>query len=207
MSQQQQERTFPPLILPGLRARIGDWMYYICFLKMQDIAMRISIEDEIHDSETASNLQQREFQERSAEIAGYLLSQQQRFLNALVVATYKGKPNWYEIAVDDSRSPVGPLPDDIEGTIGFLRLEGTEKLFAIDGQHRIAGIREALEKQPELWDEEVCVIFLRGVPQEHRNADPAGFERTRRLFATLNRQAKSVSENDVTALDKDYSST
>jgi DNA sulfur modification protein DndB len=207
MNLKPQDATLPPLILPGLRARMGDWVYYICFLKMQDIAMRISTEEEVHSGETVSNLLQREFQDRSSEIANYLLSQQQRFLNALVVGTYKGKPNWQEFAIDDSESRIGTLPEDLEGTVGLLRLEGTEKLFAIDGQHRIAAIKEALEKQPELWDEEVCVIFLRGVPQEHRNEDPAGFERTRRLFATLNRQAKSVSENDVTALDKDYSST
>ena len=32
-----------------------------------------------------------------------------------------------------------------QARIGFLELQGTERLFALDGQHRVAGIKKALE--------------------------------------------------------------
>ena len=67
----------------------------------------------------------------------------------------------------------------------------------IDGQHRVQGIKQALEKNEELKREEVSVIFV-----AHRN-DQSGMERTRRLFSTLNRYAKPVSKSEIIALDED----
>ena len=81
--------------------------------------------------------------------------------------------------------------------LGFLRLDGTETLFAIDGQHRVQGIKQALKESDELEREEVSVIFV-----AHRT-DPVGMERTRRLFTTLNRYAKPVSKSEIVALDED----
>jgi DNA sulfur modification protein DndB len=41
------------------------------------------------------------------------------------------------------------------------------------------------------------------VTQEHREDDEEGFQRTRRLFSTLNQYAKPVSKRDIIALDED----
>lgn len=57
--------------------------------------------------------------------------------------------------------------------------------------------------RPSLEEDEVCVIIVKGVSEEHRDKDPEGFERTRRLFTTLNRYAKPVSKGDIIALDED----
>jgi DNA sulfur modification protein DndB len=85
-------------------------------------------------------------------------------------------------------------------------LDGSEKLFAIDGQHRVVGIREAVkesrkieddEESRKIEDDEVSAIFV-----AHRN-DCEGLERTRRLFTTLNRYAKPVSKQEIIALDED----
>lgn len=89
--------------------------------------------------------------------------------------------------------------------LGVLVLDGSEKLFAIDGQHRVVGIREAVkesrkiedEESRKIEDDEVSAIFV-----AHRN-DPEGLERTRRLFTTLNRYAKPVSKQEIIALDED----
>jgi len=199
----KQRDKLPSILLPGLRARMGNWVYYICFLKMRDIAERISIAREIHSSEALRELLQRQLRgERTKEIKEYLLKQEERFFNALVVGSYGGNPEWYELSIDpDDQSE--PFPEYIEGALGILKLDGSERLFAIDGQHRIAGIREAIAERPDLGDEEVCVIFVAGVVQESREKDPKGFERTRRLFATLNRYAKPVNKKDIIALDED----
>ena len=49
----------------------------------------------------------------------------------------------------------------------------------------------------------MCAIFVKGVTASERDKDPDGFERTRRLFSTLNRYAKPVNKRDIIALDED----
>ena len=89
------------------------------------------------------------------------------------------------------------LPLELEGSLGILRLDGTQTFFAIDGQHRVEGIKQAIKKNNTLKKEEVSIIFV-----PHRN-DSAGMERTRRLFTTLNRYAKPISKSEIVALDED----
>lgn len=90
-----------------------------------------------------------------------------------------------------------PLSVYINGAIGYLQLRGDEILFALDGQHRVEGIKGAVKQNAIIGDEEVGVIFV-----GHKNS-PSGLERTRRLFTTLNRYAKPVSKKDSIALDED----
>jgi DNA sulfur modification protein DndB len=183
---------------------MGDWIYYICLLKMRDIASRISVVEDIHTSKVLRDLLQRQLTDyRLKDIKTYLLSQPQRLFNALVVGTYGGSPDWYELAIRTDGSDLEPLPEDIEGTLGILKLDGSERLWAIDGQHRVAGIKLAVAEKSQIGDEEVCVIFVAGVTSQHRDDDPIGYERTRRLFTTLNRHAKPVSKKDIIALDED----
>jgi len=64
--------------------------------------------------------------------------------NALVVATYGGQPNWHALNDVKSRTKDGELKsldDDMIASVGFLTLQGDEELFALDGQHRLAGIK------------------------------------------------------------------
>ncbi len=194
------------IILPALRTRMGQWRYYISAMKMSDIAERISIAKEIHKSESLQELLQRNLTDRANGIADYLIKQDQRLFNSLVIGTYGGDPKWHEVSIKSTPSTVQrELPTHLEGILGLLVLDGSERLFAIDGQHRVAGIRKALDCNNALQDEEVSVIFVAGVTQDHRQDDPEGFERTRRLFTTLNRYAKPVSKRDTIALDEDDS--
>ena len=191
-----------PLFLPALRAKMGDWIYYVSFMDMKDIASRISVVDDIHSSKSLKELLQRRLTKNSEKIAAYLLGQEQRLFNAIVVGTYGGSPNWHEISVK-GRDGIVDVPENVEGAIGLLEFRGDETLFAIDGQHRVKGIKEAVRKNSVLEKEEVCTIFVKGVTASERSRDSAGFERTRRLFSTLNRYAKPVQKRDIIALDED----
>jgi DNA sulfur modification protein DndB len=195
--------NYLPLMVPGLKAFMGSWVYYIGFMKMRDIAERISIIGDIHISTRLQEFLQRQLSDRSIEITDYLINQEQRFFNSLVIGTYGGKPEWIELEVKAKNADDEQLLLDLEGKLGFLKLSGSETLFAIDGQHRIAGIKGALEQTNTLEDEEVSIIFVAGVTQNQRIKDPKGFERTRRLFTTLNRYAKPVNKKDIIALDED----
>lgn len=192
-----------PLMVPALKAFLGSWVYYIGSMKMQDIAERISNIGDIHTSTKLQEFLQRQLSNRSVEITTYLLNQEQRFFNSLVIGTYGGKPEWLELGVKAKNKDEEELLLDLEGKLGFLKLSGSETLFAIDGQHRIAGIKGAVEQNKDIGDEEVSIIFVAGVIQNERQKDPQGFERTRRLFTTLNRYAKPVNKKDIIALDED----
>lgn len=189
------------LFLPALRATMGDWVYYISFMSMEDIATRVSVVDDIHSSESLKEWLQRGLTDNSVKITTYLLGQEQRLFNAIVVGTYGGHPNWHEISVKGRN--FAEVPENIEGTIGLLELSGDETLFAIDGQHRVKGIMGAIGKNEGLKNEKVCTIFIQGVIASRRDHDPDGFQRTRRLFSTLNRYAKPVRKRDIIALDED----
>lgn len=191
-----------PLRVPALRARMGDWVYYTCTLKMGDIAKRIKYASELFTSKVLEETVQRKLTNRAGDISRYLTSQPQRFFNAIVVGTYGGDPKWYEIDIREFEASEDVLPDYVEGVFGILQLEHDAEIWAIDGQHRVAGIRQAVLDAPTLADEEVSVIFVAGVTSKHRMEDPVGFERTRRLFTTLNRHARPVSKSDIVILDE-----
>lgn len=190
------------LRIPALRARMGDWVYYVCILKMSDVARRIKFASELFTSKMLSELVQQKLSHHAKDIEKHFLSQPQRFFNAVVVGTYGGNPQWYEIDVRAFDADSEVLPDYSEGVFGVLQLESSAEIWAIDGQHRVAGIRLAVQENPAFGDEELCVIFTTGVTSTHRSVDPEGFERTRRLFTTLNRHAKAVSKSDIVALDE-----
>ena len=177
------------LYLPALRGIIGDWVYYPTLMKLKDLTERVSIAKEIYQSPTLSEMAQKWIKKnRGKEIKDYLLEQKQRFLNSLVVAVYEGDPSWYGITNlrPNNKLDVGKVPDEVIESIGILRLSGTERLFALDGQHQLIGIEEALKEKPQLGDDELSVILIA------HHADPAGKERSRRLFTTLNKNTKNL---------------
>jgi len=186
------------ITLPSLKAHMGDWVYYITFMKMSDIADRVKMADEIHPGKTLNELIQRKLKSRSAQIKDYLLTQPQRFFSTLVIGVYGGNPEWYELSVkDNALLDADNLPLSMEGSMGILQLNGSEVLFALDGQHRVAGISKAVKENPGIGDEEVSAIFV------GHKTDISGLARTRRLFTTLNRYAKPVSKKDSIAMDED----
>jgi DNA sulfur modification protein DndB len=171
-------------------------------MNLVEIGKRVHYAQDIHKSQQLSGMIQRQLKKgRSAQISSYLKNQPERFFNSLVVATYGGQPNWRAISSVKSKSAndeFGALEPETLESVGFLTLRGDENLFALDGQHRLSGIKKAiadgLEQDPV---DEVSVIFV-----AHK-VNPKGLERTRRLFTTLNKTAKPVSKGDIIALDED----
>jgi len=196
MAEDKEERG---LLLPAVRAHMGDWIYYITSIRIGDIARRVNIAEEIHKSSSLKELIQRQLTDRASEIKTYLEQHEQRFFNSFVIGVYGGTPEWYELEIKESSMPSKEkLPHHITGALGLLRLGGGERLFAIDGQHRVAGIREAVKSdKTDLGDEEVSALFV-----GHKRTEK-GRRRTRRLFTTLNRYAKPVSKKEAIALDED----
>ena len=190
------------IVLPALRGVMGDWVFYSCLMDVGELSSRVNYAKEIHENEALSDMIQRHLKKgRAAQIADYLKRQPERFFNSLVIATYGGQPNWH--ALSDVRNKTAQdelknLTEDTVSSIGFLTLTGQEKLFALDGQHRLAGIKKAVKDglDDDPYDE-VSVIFV-----GHKDTKK-GIERTRRVFTTLNKTARPVSKGEIIALDED----
>ena len=192
-------KSFDSLLLPALKAHMGDWMYYIAVMQLKDIAERVYFAEEVHKSKKLSDFIQRSLlTSRTESIAEYLIQQPQRLFNSMIVGVYGGEPEWLEMNIEEQNTLNFPLSQ--QGLLGFLKLSGEETLFALDGQHRLAGIKKATEQKSlfaQIGEEEISVIFV-----GHKKT-AEGFERTRRLFTTLNRYAKPVTQAEIIALDED----
>ena len=193
----------PPGSFPAIRSHIGDWAYFITVLPFGEVRQRIRRADEIHTNKGLHDMIQRALSDRKIAIADYIRTQDERFFNAIVVGIYGGSPDWFPIEIEanslrtgDELQPVN-LTTRAREAFGVLQLSGQENLFAIDGQHRVEGIKEALEHDPELASEELAVLFV-----AHR-ATMEGRARTRRLFTTLNKYAVPVRLHEIIALDED----
>jgi DNA sulfur modification protein DndB len=106
-------------------------------------------------------------------IKEYLLSQDERLLNSLVLAVYDGEPKWIEVELHYKNEDFFNL--------GFLDFTGDEKIFPIQGQHQVEAIKAAVKENHNLSNEKVPVIFI-----GHKNT-AEGIQRSQRLFSHLNR--------------------
>ncbi|ULB46159.1 DGQHR domain-containing protein [Limnospira fusiformis KN01] len=183
--------------VPALKARMGDWQYYVTVMKLGKIARECQIAEEIRPNKELNELIQREITGRvRTEMVPYLVNEKQRFYGALVVAVYGGEPEFSPVTVDEH-----PLIDDDDDRhsygFGLLRFDGSQIYYALDGQHRLRSIQEAIKLNPDLAKEEISVIILK-----HEETQE-GLQRTRRLFSTLNRRAKPTTAGQNIAIDED----
>ena len=176
--------------IPAIRSVLGGIVYYTASFTFKQIAESVKmINDELYSSASLKRQLQQSLTKNYESITNYILSQKEHFFNALVLAVYDGEPIWNEIEI-------GFKGEDYYN-MGFLMLNGNEKIFPVDGQHRVEGIKDAIKENPELEDETISVILI----GHQKNKE--GMERTRRIFSTLNRYAKPVSIGDIIALDED----
>ena len=178
-------------------------------LLFSEIAERVSpAGDLLTPSDMNQWIQREVIPLRTGQIAEYLINQEQHFFPTIVVGVYLGEPTWHEIGVEDNAIFETPALDPrSKYRLGLLELNGTEQLYAIDGQHRVAGIKEALNRLRERGDideykrlanEDLSVLFVSAdVSKEGQR------ERVRRLFTTLNKEARKVSDPEIVALDED----
>ena len=189
------------LVIPCLQGALGTWTTYTCLMRLADISHLVHFATELHSSRKLSELIQRQLEDdRIEEIANYLIDNPERFFNALVLAIYDGHPQWHSIQRLEPQSDEAlqiDMPDYARECLGFLTLSGEERLFALDGQHRLAGIKNAIRRLHDIGPEQLTVIIV-----VHKQS-PEGIKKSRRLFTTLNKKAKLVTKDAIIALDED----
>jgi len=194
--------------LACIRGVIGYWSYYSTVMTIKDIVENQTIitvpESEELFTTAINDILQREVNPlRIRQISNYIGETEERFFSNLIVAFHKGEPKWTEVEISNIFE-VDNIKIDSESIIslsnkfGVLTLSGEEEMFALDGQHRLLGIRDAYEKNNELGKLEIGITFV-----IHKSAEK---EKTRRLFTVLNKYAEKPKGAELIILDEDDAS-
>ncbi len=183
--------------IPAFQAKVGDWKYYICVMKYAEISRQVQFEHELRGNADLSQLIQRGISSRTEDIKNYLLDSPHRFLGSMIIAVWGGEPTYHPLGIDDPTDYLAGADDGF----GVLSFDGSQSYFALDGQHRLKAIKDAMKENPSLGSEEICVIMV-----SHFDTNE-GREKTRRLFTNINRNAKTTTTGENIALDEDEASS
>lgn len=184
--------------VPAFEAKVGNWTYYSCLMSYAQVAREINFAHELGGNRDLGTMIQRGVGDRTAQITEYLLTNENRFLGAIIVAVWGGNANYLPLEMDADAENQAVLAG-IDRNFGVLTFDGTQQFFALDGQHRLKAIKDAVKQNPELGAEDISVIVV-----PHFDT-PEGRQRTRRLFTNINRNAKSTNTQENIALDEDDS--
>lgn len=180
---------------PAVRGKMGDWTYYVTTMSMEELSSMVQYAHQLYQPSSLNSIIQRDLSKRGVEISEYLKRQPQRFFGSMIIAVADGEPQFNSVKIVDPRLPHAQIDD-----LGLLTFDGTQKYFALDGQHRLSAIGQAIAEKPSLKQEQVSVIFVK---HRHDDHPKLGWSRTRRLFTTLNRYAKPISKKDAIVMDED----
>lgn len=209
-------KSISELLLPAVTGSFMNWSYFNVIFKVRNLVEHISDSkgnrnyrvktvdevNEIYSKRGVSKMLQRVYDEKRLKpITEYFLNQSDSYVNNFTFGIYGGKPDWFgldirSVEINNDISSSDKL-EEIEDSIGIIKLSGDEILFVLDGQHRIKGLREAVKSNESLLDQQVSATIIVHNPTEE------GRIRTRRLFTTVNRYAKPVSEGENILLDED----
>jgi DNA sulfur modification protein DndB len=198
-----------PTLVPAIRARMGTRTYYVGAMRAREVAQQVGVASELENWEqlTIEELYQRELNRRRVEqeIAPYLVNTADRFFGSIIVLVKDPSSIAFETMGDLGVSlPAGvrmAMQDLGILTVGLgSRATGSGALVALDGQHRLAALRDVVQGKAvlgeyggQVGDDAVTVIFV-----EHTSD-----VESRRLFTTLNRSARKVSKNDILLMGED----
>ena len=161
----------PTFQVPATRGRMGTTDYYTATLPFGAVAKLFTFDPDKMMELTVEERTQRELKrKRVPEIASYILDHEDYIFSAITVS------------VD---SPVEFTPVAEGADVGTLVLPLEAKYVINDGQHRVAGIEEALKQDPELANDTISVVVL----------PDGGLERSQQIFSDLNRTVHRTSKS------------
>ena len=196
-----------PQVYAALKMKMGSWIYYSVRMKMSEVASEIKFAYEVNDDKTLDKAIQREIGTSRAgtQIVNYLVQNEHRFFNSLVVAALDGNPEFNPVSIDEDPT-FRLVRNQFKDTFGVLSFDDSLKTYALDGQHRLYAIKKLIDGSATLSapvgfnDETINVIFV--VPAGDVERDEF-LKAYRRLFSSLNRHAKSTAANTNIIMDED----
>ena len=189
-------------VYPAIKARMGDWDYYIVRMTMGEVAEEVELASDFWPDKTLSEAIQRAVDEPRVkqQIVNFLARHNDRFFSSLVVAAIGGNPNWTPF-----KTPLEINSDFFNESFGMLSFDKSPRYYALDGQHRLRAIQELLEDPdgaPDNFENEhVSVLVV--VREDQKMDDKLWLQRYRRLFSSLNRYAKPTDADTNIIMDED----
>ncbi len=151
---------------------MGTTDYYTATLPFGAVTKLFTFDPEKMLELTPENRSQRTLiAKRVPEIANYVLDHEDYIFSAITVSVDSDEVEFL---------PVGEGSD-----IGSLVLPLEAKYVINDGQHRVAGISEALRQDPKLAEDTISVVVL----------PDGGLERSQQIFSDLNRTVRKTSKS------------
>ena len=172
---------------PALRGLMGDQEYFIAISTVGEATRTVQYVEEVDDwgGETPPELKlQRKLniQRVEREMVPYLIENRDHFYGALTVEV---RP------APDTEPGEAPINFEVNQTFpgniqfGVVMLDGSESLYALDGQHRLKSLEIAIRQQPQLAREQIALILM-----PYR-----GIRNSQTLFSDLNRYARAPSKS------------
>ena len=165
-------RLKPTFRVPATRGRMGNTNYYTATLPFGAVVKLFTFDPDQMLELTPENRSQRALNsKRIPEIASYVLDHEDYIFSAITVS------------VDSDEVDFDPV--DQGADIGELILPLEAKYVINDGQHRVAGISEALRRDSALAEDTISVVVL----------PDGGLERSQQIFSDLNRTVHKTSKS------------
>jgi len=195
-------------LYPAIKAKMGDWTYYIVRMTMSEVAKEVNLAHEFYEDITLSEAIQRNLNKNRVRgpIVEFLRKRDDRFFSSLVVAAMGGQPKWQGVGIDSSVVPIILAESDaLNDSFGILSFDSRPTYYALDGQHRLAAIKRLVDNEdgetpPGFEDEQVSVlVVLRPADEGDKDWTP----KYRRLFSSLNRYTKPTDADTNIIMDED----
>jgi DNA sulfur modification protein DndB len=194
-------------LIPAMRGRIGSIEYFVAMMKASEVVNSIRIPKEMPDWDQMSieERYQREinYKRVKEQIAPYFANDPDRFFNALIVDILDP-----EKVTFDKLSNAANLPSymsELGENFGILKLTGSERLVPLDGQHRLAALKFALNGRDEA-DKPIDTFKANDkIASDDITLIMVKHDRViaRKIFNKVNRYAKSSSKADNLIIDED----
>ena len=162
----------PTFRVPATRGRMGKTVYYTATLPFGAVPKMFTFDpDEMAELAPEHRSQRALKTKRIPAISAYILNHDDYLFSAITVS------------VDSDDIEFKEVSDGVD--IGVLVLPLEAKYVVNDGQHRVAGIKEALRKKPQLAKDTISVVVL----------PDGGLERSQQIFSDLNRTVHRTSKS------------
>ncbi len=210
--------------VPAIKGKIGDTVYYQCVMNTKDLISRTeTVENYFTETDyiemgERGKLQRKLDKRYLNEIAPYLLRNKDRFFNSFVVnldpslCEFKSLQN-FTVNIKNQHYPVADAIQfdyrDQAKAIGFLHIKDTGSMYVLDGQHRMAALRAALNpsenekkilsKKLEATNEQDLLKTDNDIKQDEYSVifvalDSKKSRRT--LFTDINTYARKISQSE-----------
>ena len=140
------------LKVPAIKVQQADTVLYLTFLRAKDVINGLSEVDAWSPS-NRSGYQRMPTQARFRKIARYVMGKE------------GSRPILLQAVVLNLREPGSHLKFTTteDGPFGTLEIKDDQKLWEVDGQHRLGGLRVAVEENPCLGEYPVPVVITEGL--------------------------------------------